>query len=728
MKQVTQHNKTGALRVEQVPVPALKPGFVLVRTRYSLISAGTERASIEQRRLSLLQKAKAHPDTVLKVLEQVRQYGLITTYRRVMTKLESYAPIGYSAAGTVVAVGGKETPLKAGDNVACAGAGYANHAEYVVVPAHLCARMPKSIGFDEAAYTTLGAIALQGVRQAEPTMGDVVVVIGLGLLGQLTVQLLKANGCTVIGIDLDKTAVTLATESGADIALQRDADDVAGVVRAATRGLGADAVIITAATPSNDPVELAGELCREKGRVVLVGDVGLKLPRAPYYMKELDFRLSRSLGPGRYDPTYEERGRDYPASYVRWSENRNMQEFLRLVGTGDVVLKKLTTHRFSLNDAQAAFALITGKTTKPEYFVGVLLDYGDRPAETPDALPKSVVLGKQQRPDAEIRVGFIGAGNFAQGFLLPHLQRSRATTLVGVCNSNGLNAANAARTFGFDFATSDPSEVIGNSNVNTVFIATRHNLHAPLVIDALRAGKNVFVEKPLAVTAEELAEIQKVHNTVQAEWKGSRLMVGFNRRFAPHVLHCKRFFENAVGPYVLQYRVNAGAIPRTHWTRDPLEGGGRIIGEVCHFIDLMQYIIGSTPERVFAESLSSGSGGSLDDDSVVVTLKFRDGSVGTIAYMANGDASLPKERLEISTTGRTAVIDNFQRLSLYQSGKKREFKLSTIDKGHRDEVREFLASIQEGKPSPMAFDSIVASTLATLKAVQSLQLGTPVSF
>jgi polar amino acid transport system substrate-binding protein len=728
MKQVTQHNKTGELRVEHVPVPSLKPGFVLVKTRYSLISAGTERASIEQRRLSLLQKAKAHPDMVLKVLEQVRQNGLISTYRRVMTKLESFAPIGYSAAGTVVAVGGKETPIKAGDRVACAGAGYANHAEYVMVPAHLCARIPKGVGFDEAAYTTLGAIALQGVRQAEPTLGEAVVVIGLGLLGQLTVQLLKANGCTVIGIDLDETTVRLARESGADVALKRDSGDVTGVVRAATKGLGADAVIITAATPSNDPVELAGELCREKGRVVLVGDVGLKLPRGPYYMKELDFRLSRSLGPGRYDPTYEERGQDYPASYVRWAENRNMQEFLRLVGTGDVVLKTLTTHRFSLDAAQAAFALITGRTTKREHFVGVLLDYGDRASETVEAMPKSVVMGKQLRPEAEVRIGFVGAGNFAQGFLLPHLQRSRATSLVGVCNSNGLSATNAARTFGFELATSEPSEIINHTGVNTVFVATRHNLHAPLVVEAMKAGKSVFVEKPLALTSEELAEIRKVHDALQSEGKAPRLMVGFNRRFAPHVQHCRRFFENAVGPYVLNYRVNAGAVPRTHWTRDPLEGGGRIIGEVCHFIDLMQYITSSTPERVYAESLSSGSGGTQDDDSVIVTLKFRDGSVGTITYLANGDASFPKERVEISSTGRTAVIENFQRLSLYQSGKKREFKLSSIDKGHRDEVRAFVASVHEGMPSPIAFESLVSTTLATLKAVQSLQLGTPVSF
>jgi polar amino acid transport system substrate-binding protein len=727
MKQVTQHNKTGELRVEQVPVPSLKPGFVLVKTRYSLISAGTERASISQRKLSLLQKAKAHPDLVLKVLEQARMNGLITTYRRVMNKLESFAPIGYSVAGTVIAAGGKDSPVKAGDRVACAGAGYANHAEYVLVPAHLCARIPKGVGFDEAAYTTLGAIAMQGVRQANPTMGEVVVVIGLGLLGQLTVQLLKANGCTVIGIDLDEASVRLAKEIGADIAVRRDAGDVMGVVKTATRGLGADAVIITAATPSNDPVELAGELCREKGRVVLVGDVGLKLPRAPYYMKELDFRLSRSLGPGRYDPTYEERGQDYPAGYVRWSENRNMQEFLRLLGTGDVSVKTLTTHRYTIDEAQDAYALITGKTTKREHFIGVLLDYGDRSAETLDSMAKSLAVAKQARPEAEIRVGFIGAGNFAQGYLLPHLQRSRAVTLTSVCNSNGLSATNAARTFGFEYATSEPSEVTGTSAVNTVFIATRHNLHAPLTIDALRAGKHVFVEKPLAMTMEELAELRKVYTALESDGKAPKLLVGFNRRFAPHAQHCKRFFENAVGPYVLQYRVNAGAVPRSHWTRDPLEGGGRIIGEICHFIDLMQYITGSLPERVFADALSTGSVGMQDDDSVVLTLKFRDGSVGTITYLANGDTSFPKERLEISSTGRTAVIENFQRLSLFQNGKKREFKLSSVDKGHREEVRSFLAAVQEGKPSPIAFESMVATTLATLKAVESLQLGVPVS-
>jgi predicted dehydrogenase/threonine dehydrogenase-like Zn-dependent dehydrogenase len=729
MKQVTQHNKTGTVQVEQVPLPALKPGFVLVKTRYTLISAGTERASIKQRRASLVARAKSQPDMVLKVLEQVKQYGLITTYRRVMNKLESTAPIGYSVSGTVVAVGGKEMAIKAGDRVACAGATYANHAEYVVVPMHLCAKIPRKVSGEDAAYTTLGAIALQGVRQIEPTLGETVIVLGLGLLGQIAIQLLKASGCYVIGIDLDETTVRLARESGADIAVRRDTGDVKNVVRTATKGIGADAVLITAATPSHDPVELSGELCREKGRVVLVGDVGLNLPRAPYYMKELDFRLSRSLGPGRYDPEYEERGKDYPVGYVRWSENRNMQEFLRLVDIGQVDVHKLTTHRFAFAEAQAAFALITGtKTKKSEHYVGVVLDYGEREAESLDDMPRKVPVRPKTAESANgpLKIGFLGAGIFAQGFLLPNIERSRTTSLVGVCNANGLSATNAAKTFGFEFASSEPSDIISNDSINTVFIATRHNLHASLTMDALKAGKCVFVEKPLALTLDELQDVRKVYASLSTPERSPMLMVGFNRRFAPHVEHAKRFFENAVGPYVIQYRVSAGAVPKTHWTRDPVEGGGRIIGEVCHFIDLMQYFTTSVPSKVYAEPVSAGATANADDDSVVITIKFRDGSVGTISYFANGDAGLPKERIEISSTGRSAVIDNFQRLLLYQNGKKREFKLSSIDKGHREEVRRFLAAVLEGGASPIPFESQVATTLATLKAVESLRVGVPV--
>jgi predicted dehydrogenase/threonine dehydrogenase-like Zn-dependent dehydrogenase len=730
MKQITQHNKTGEVKVDEVPLPALKPGHLLVQTRFSVISAGTEKSSISQRKSSLIHKARVHPELVLKVLEQVRQYGLLPTYRRAKTKLETSAPLGYSASGTVVAVGGRVAEFKPGDRVACAGGGYASHGEYMLIPKNLCAKVPRSVELDEAAYATLGAIALQGVRQAQLTLGEVVVVIGLGLVGQLTVQLLKANGCTVIGIDLDEKAVKLAKQCGADAAVERTGDDVKNVVRSLTKGVGADAVIITAATPSSDPVELAGELCRDKGRVVLVGDVGLHLPRPPYYLKELDVRLSRSYGPGRYDGQYEEGGHDYPVGFVRWTEQRNLQEFLRLLSTRAIDVKKLTTHRFTVEAAPSAYALITGnKSKKRERSIGILLDYGVRAGEQPEAPTHRVEVTPPEATatPVPVSVGFLGAGNFAQGFLLPQIQRAGNAALVGVCTANGLNATNIARNFGFQFAATDPKEVLGQDSINTVFIATRHNLHASYAIEALRAGKHVFVEKPLALNTGELKAIQKAYASVESNGQSRILMVGFNRRFAPHAQHVKRFFDNALEPFAIQYRVNAGFMPRTHWTRDPVEGGGRIIGEVCHFIDLMQYLTDSVPMKIYAEPLSSSEGAPTEDDSVVVTLRFRNGSVGTITYLANGDASVPKERVEISSTGRTAAIDNFQRLSLYQQGKKREFKLSSIDKGHRDEVRAFLRAVQSGGPSPIPFESLVTTTAATFKILESLQTGAPVA-
>lgn len=726
MKQVTQHNKTGEILLDEIPLPALKPGFVLVKARYSVISAGTERTSVTQRKASLLQKAKKQPELVLKVLEQVKQYGLLNTYRRVKTQLEAFVSLGYSVSGVVLAVGAGVMDFKVGDRVACAGGG-ASHAEYVLVPNNLCVKLPKNVAMDEAAYCTLGAIALQGVRQAEPTLGETIAVIGLGLVGQLTVQLLKANGCSVIGIDLDSSAVRLAKECGADLALHRNTGDVKNVVRSFTKGIGVDAVIITAGTPSNDPVVLAGDLCRDKGRVVLVGDVGIELPRPPYFLKELDFRLSRSLGPGRYDPQYEDRGSDYPIGFVRWTENRNMQEFLRLLSTNEVNVRKLTTHTFTIDEATSAYDMISGsKKKKRDHYIGIVLDYGETAVSNLDELTRTVQLPKAdiQPLPSSVPIGFLGAGNFAQGFLLPYLRNTNEAALVGVCTSNGINAKNAARNFGFQFATTEPQEILGKDAIKAVFIASRHNHHAHYAVDALNAGKHVFVEKPLALTLEELKEVQQAYTLLA---KPAILMVGFNRRFAPHAQQVKRFFENAVGPYIMNYRVNAGFVPKTHWTRDPVEGGGRIIGEVCHFIDLMQFISGSVPAKVFAEPLSVGGTASQDDDSIAITIKFQDGSVGTIAYLANGDSSVPKERLEVSSTGRTAVIDNFQTLSLYQQGKRRDFKFSSVEKGHREEVKAFLHAIQNGAPSPIAFDSLLATTLATFKIVESLQVGTSVS-
>lgn len=728
MKQVSQRVKSGEIVVEEVPTPAMKAGYLLVQTHYSVISPGTERASVSSRSGSLLSKARKNPDLVKKILQQVAQQGLITTYKRVQSRLESLASLGYSASGEVVSVGSGITDIAAGTRVACAGAGYANHAEYLLIPRNLCAKIPHGVGFDEAAYTTIGAIALQGVRQAVPTLGETVAVVGLGLVGQLTVQLLKAQGCIVIGIDLDRMAVELAKSSGADVAVGRTSADVKKVIQGLTRGKGVDAVIITAATTSNDPVQLSGDICREKGRVVLVGDVGLQLPRGPYYMKEIDFKLSRSYGPGRYDPAYEEGGNDYPLGYVRWTENRNMEEFLRLLSTKEVDVQKLTTHRFNIDEAGKAYKLIagTGKGTRERY-VGVLLDYeashvrGDRIISRVDLLPS--ITATQVAP---LNIGFLGAGSFAQASLLPPLKSHPGISLVGVCTGNGLNAKSVARNYNFQFATTNAKDILENEAIGTIFIATRHNLHAEYTIEGLKRGKNVFVEKPLAVNERELAELVTAYQAMARSKKRGLLMVGFNRNFAPSVRTAKAFFAEATGPFVINYRVNAGFLPSTHWTRDPNEGGGRIVGEVCHFVALMQHFIKAVPDRVFTEAISIPGPLNGEDDSTIITLRFSDGSIGTVSYLANADSSLPKEYVEISSTGRTAILDNFQRLRLYRNEKLVETSSNTIQKGHREEIEAFLAAINDAKESPIPFDSLVTTTRITFKALESLKKGIPV--
>ena len=737
MKQVTQHMKSGEIRVQSVPAPALKPGYILVRTRYSLISAGTERASVSSRKSSLVRRARKQPDLVLKVLDQVRQYGVLQTIRRVRGVLDSYTAMGYSVAGEVVATGSEGGELKPGDRVACMGAGSANHAEYVLVPKNLCAKVPPTVPLDHACFTTVGAIALQGVRQAEPTVGETVVVIGLGLLGLITVEILKASGCRVIGLDLDPAAVRKAREIGADVAVHRSESDPLNIVRSFTQGVGADAVIITAATASSDPVRLAGDLSREKGRVVIVGDVGMDVPRASFYRKELELRLSRSTGPGRYDPDFEEKGGAYPLGYVRWTETRNMQEFLRLIAEEKIDLAPLKTHEFPVSEAKKAFTVIMGKSSERRP-IGVVLKYDAGGGDDARVSVLNPMRLAKESPIA-LAVGFVGAGAFAQSSLLPHISRFPRVRMVGVSTGNGLNAVNVGRQFGFGLATTDSREIFEHSEIGTVFIATRHNLHAPGVISALRAGKHVFVEKPLAVTPDELVEVIRAysaardhHGSARASaqdngslQQGSILMVGFNRRFAPHALQLKRFLADAQGPLMMQYRVNAGYLPRTHWTQDPKEGGGRIIGEVCHFVDFFQFLTGAEPVKVFAEPIVPGPTSLPDDDSLAITLKFADGSVGVITYVANGDPLMPKERLEVMSTGRSAVLDNFQILTLFQQGKRRVFKLASVDKGHRSEVTSFLNAVSEGGVSPIPFETLVATSRVTFRVLESLRVGVP---
>jgi len=707
--------KKGTMHVEDVPEPALKGGGVVVRNEFSLISSGTERSSVQKRKESMLSKVRSNPDMVKLVVQQMRQQGVLNVYKKVMTRLEAFAPLGYSSAGTVIGVAGDVDDFAVGDRVACGGSS-ANHAEVLFVPKNLCVKVPADVGLKEAAFTTVGAIALQGVRLAAPTLGETVAVIGLGLVGQLTVQILKAAGCSVIGIDLDARAVALAKSLGADAAFQRASNGLMTDILSQTHGSGVDAVIITAATKSSDPVQLAGALARDKGRVVLVGDVGITLPRAPYYMKELEFRISRSYGPGRYDKSYEEKGQDYPLGFVRWTERRNMEEFLRLVKSKKVNVEKLTTHTFPIAEALKAYATIEHGTR--ERCIGVLLEY---PHEKKSAA-NSISVSPQRESKGSLSIGFIGAGNFAQSSLIPFLD-TKKVILRGVCTSNGLNAKNVARKFGFESATTDPKEIYASNNIDTVFIATRHNLHASLCILALKNHKHVFVEKPLALNEKELADIIKAYETAKKQ-SHLRFMVGYNRRFSPSVRQAKAFLAGAAEPMLVNYRVNAGFLPKDHWTQDPAEGGGRIIGEVCHFIDTIQYITSAEPTSVFAQSLSL-SGERSQSDNVAITVRLSDGSVGVITYLANGDSSLSKERIEIFSGGKTAVIDNFKILEMYHGGTRKVHETSTIEKGHKAEVEEFINSVHLAKDL-IPFQSLVLTTRATFKIIESLESGLPV--
>jgi predicted dehydrogenase/threonine dehydrogenase-like Zn-dependent dehydrogenase len=721
MKQVIQSFKTGELFVADVPAPILRPRGILVRTGASLVSAGTERMVVEWAEKNLLAKARARPDLVRQVISKAKREGLLATLDAMHGRLGTPLALGYSCAGTVVEVGNEARGFKIGDRVACAGGGYACHAEVVFVPKNLVVKVPENVSTQEAAFTTLGAIAVQGVRIADLKLGENVAIIGLGLVGQLTAQLVKATGCNVLGIDLDPDRVKLACELGADIGVVRGRDDVVTMAQEFSKGYGVDVVIITAATTSNDPVEMAGELSREKGRVVVVGAVGMNIPRKVYYEKELDLRLSRSYGPGRYDPEYEEKGHDYPYGYVRWTEKRNMEAFLILLAQGKVNVKKLITHRFSIEEAKKAYDLITGKSQ--EKYLGILLTYGGEVD-----LSRKIYIQKREMARQELKgkvsIGLIGAGNFAKAVLLPNLRKVPSVYFKGVATATGLSAKHAGEKYGFEYCTSDYHEILDDPEITAVFIVTRHNLHAPLVIEALNRGKAVYVEKPLALNEAELKQMIEAYQTLSPE---TLLMVGFNRRFAPFTQEAKRFFANRAGPLVVNYRINAGFIPKESWVHDPEEGGGRIVGEVCHFVDFIQYITGSAPVKVYAEAIPRQDKSALTSDTVCVNLKFKDGSMGTINYLANGDKALPKERIEIFGDNSIFIIDNFRSIEWVRRGKrKRRKSWLRQDKGHLGELQAFVEAIKDGKPSPIDFQEAVMTTLTTFKIVESIARGVPI--
>jgi predicted dehydrogenase/threonine dehydrogenase-like Zn-dependent dehydrogenase len=715
MKQVLQDARTAEVTIADVPAPKLLAGCVLVRTVASLVSAGTERASSEFAGKNLLQKARMRPDLVREVLSKIKRDGVIATALSVRTRLEQPSAPGYSSAGTAIAVGEGVVDVKPGDRVACAGAGHAVHAEFACIPRMLLARIPSDrVSFEEAAFTTIGSVALHGIRNAEAKLGDVVAVIGLGLLGQLTVQVLKAAGCRVLGMDISRERADLALRLGADTVSISPAH-FQDVCLQQSGGYGADAVLITAQSVSNDPLHLAGAVARSRAIVVAVGTVGMDIPRRTFYEKELDFRVSRSYGPGRYDSAYEQKGIDYPIGHVRWTETRNMEAFLRLLADRKLDLSPLITHRFEIVHAQAAYELINGQAE--ENALGVIISYSEAADDT--QFVGLVSPSRQVAAQSAIRVGLLGAGGFATGVLLPILKRFPDVELVTANAASGTHARHAADKFGFRSCSTDEREIFNDPSINTVVIATRHHLHAEQITSALRAGKNVFCEKPLCLNESELNKIVSIHHSLP---RRQLLMVGFNRRFAPLALRMKNFLRPAGEPFALHYRVNAGWLPPDHWLNDPHQGGGRILGEVCHFVDFLRFLTESNPVRVETRSLPNP--GRYSNDNVVCALQFVDGSHGTITYLANGDKSYSKERIEVFGGGRIAVLDDFRRLELVHNGHKQVFRsLLRQDKGHRGEWEAFTEVVRTGGDSPLALSEIVSTMMATFALEQSRCVG-----
>lgn len=710
MKQVIQNFKTGELYVDEVPNPSISENMVLVENKFSLISAGTERGTVKVGKASLIGKAKQRPDLVAQVLQNIKKEGLKATIDKVKTKLDSLKALGYSTSGVVAASMDSNSKFKPGDRVACAGQDYASHAEVVAIPQNLVVKIPDNVSFEEASFTTLGAIALQGVRQAEPRLGDKVCVIGLGLLGQLTVQLLKANGCRVFGVDLSKNLIDLAIKSGADGAMLRSDSNLNTAIDNFTDGHGFDSVIITAAAPSNDPIELSAVISRKKGKVIVVGAVKMDIPRDPdFYRKELELKMSCSYGPGRYDNTYEEDGQDYPFAYVRYTEQRNMETFLDLISQGTVNLKDLITHTFDIADAEKAYDIVLGKVEEPH--IGILLAYPE--SET----KKTSLVSVQSNAVSTVNIGFIGAGSFAQSYLIPYTKKEGAS-LDTVVTTKGITAKNVASKFGFNKASSDAQDILSNAEINTVFIATPHNSHASYTMEALKAGKNVFVEKPLAMNYDELEEVKKVYFE-----SNQKLMVGFNRRFSPIAEKIKSEFANNGEPKVVNIRVNAGFIPKDHWTQNKNIGGGRIIGEMCHFIDLMQYFTDAKPVKVYAASIKTDNQNLTTEDNISITVSFSDGSIGNLLYLGNGDKSLPKELIEVFSGGKVGRIHDFRKGDFHKGNN--QIKLKLPGKGHKQEVEAFLKSLKQNTEAPIPFESIYLTTLTTFKVLDSLTTGLP---
>lgn len=735
MKQVIQSMRTGEQHVVDVPVPRVLARGVLVATHTSLVSAGTERMVVDFAEKNLIEKARARPDLVRQALDKAQREGILSTWDSVRNGLDQPIGPGYSCAGTIIDVGAEVSEFQIGDRVACAGGGYASHAQIVTVPKNLVVKLPGNVDFESGTFATIGAIALQGIRLAEAKLGEVVAVIGLGMLGQLTVQMLNAAGCIVVGMDIQEQRAILARQSGAVAAVTRW-EDMATICSQLTGGHGADSVLITADTKSNEPVEVAGEIARTKGIVVAVGAVGMNIPRKVYYEKEIDFRISRSYGPGRYDAEYEEKGHDYPYSYVRWTEQRNMQAFLELIGSNKINIRPLITHSFPVDEASKAYETILGKTNEP--FLGVIMTYPELSDLRRKVALRPMTEGPvtiNRKPDPltrvdQVRLGIIGAGNFANGVVLPAVKDLERVELVGVA-SGGMSARATADRFKFAFCTTDSYDILDDKSINTVAILTRHHLHAQQTIAALQAGKHVYVEKPLCLNEEELDAICDAYQAARQTSGDGRssaplLMVGFNRRFAPFVTELKQHLGSVKEPLILNFRVNAGFIPPNHWVHDLNQGGGRLLGEGCHFIDVLNFLLGRVLRRVHTRVLPDS--GRYAQDNLLITLGYDDGSIGTVTYVANGDRGFGKEALEVFGGGLSARLDDYRTLSI-SHGKTRVKRVARLrqDKGHRLEWKALVDCLTGSGPLPISMDEIICSTRATFAAYRSLQSGEPVT-
>ncbi len=687
----------------EVPCPSVGSGQLLIGTCRTLVSVGTERMLVEFAKAGWLEKARQQPDKVRMMLDKIKADGLMPTVGAVLTKLDQPLCLGYCNVGRVMEVGAGGTAFAVNDRVASNG----KHAATVSVPINLCAKVPDTVSDDEAAFVVLGAVALQGIRLAQPTLGEAVVVTGLGLVGLVTVQLLRAQGCRVLGLDFDAEKLALARQFGAEVVNLGAGENPLAVAHIFSRGRGVDAVIITASTKSNEPVHQAAQMCRKRGRVVLVGVTGLQLSRADFFEKELTFQVSCSYGPGRYDPSYEEKGHDYPVSFVRWTEQRNFEAVLDMMADGHLNVKPLISHRFDIDEAEKAYELVGGSGPS----LGILLEY---PQDE-----KWALTGRRQtvelRPQAatflgpkQASVAFIGSGSYATAVLIPAFKATGAR-LKTVASNGGVSGLHAGRKFGFETTTTDTASVLADADVNTVVITTRHDSHARLVCDALRAGKHVFVEKPLALRMEELAEIEVLSSSGK-----SLLMVGFNRRFAPQVQKMKELLRSVAGPKTFVMTVNAGAIPANHWTQDREVGGGRIIGEACHFIDLLRFLAAAPIIEWHRMSMDSAT-----HDTVTLQLRFSDGSIGSVHYFANGSKSFPKERLEVFADGRLLQLDNYRKLSGFGWPGFTKMNLWQQDKGQRACAAAFVQAVVQMGKSPIPIDEILNVSRVAVEIAQA---------